>query len=130
MGKRRTVLVVCEDAALIRILSAMSVDVVSSSTVRQAKEIIARRDIQLILCDEALADGSFRDLVVASRASRKKPNVIVIFRVGEWAEYMEALQLGAFEVVPCPLRSVDVEMAVVHGLRNNMPEPLYNEMTA
>jgi hypothetical protein len=36
---------------------------------------------------------------------------------GEWDEYLEALHLGAEEVLRCPLQPTDVDLALIHAMR-------------
>ena len=35
----------------------------------------------------------------------------------EWEEYLEALRLGATEVLRCPLQPSDVDLALIHAMR-------------
>jgi hypothetical protein len=37
----------------------------------------------------------------------------------EWEEYLEALRLGAEEVLRCPLQPTDIDLALIHALRGN-----------
>jgi hypothetical protein len=36
---------------------------------------------------------------------------------GEWEEYLEALRLGAAEVLRVPLQSTDIDIALFHAMR-------------
>jgi DNA-binding NtrC family response regulator len=42
---------------------------------------------------------------------------IVVQCTGEWEEYLEALRLGAAEVLRVPLQSTDIDIAVFHAMR-------------
>jgi hypothetical protein len=37
---------------------------------------------------------------------------------GEWEEYLEALHLGAAEVIRCPLQPTDVDLALIHTMHD------------
>jgi DNA-binding NtrC family response regulator len=111
--------------ALIHMLEGMSVSVFSCSTLRQAKEVLSRQKIELVFCDENLSDGSFRDLLRPNQFWISSPQIVVIFRFGEWAEHMEALQLGDFEVISSPLHPTDVELAVIRAMRDGGRESFY-----
>ena len=121
MLRQKNVLVACADminrSALVHMLEGMSVNVLSCSTLTQIEEVLAKQKIALIFCDESLSDGSFRDLLRANQP-QGRPRIVVLFRVGEWAEYLEALQLGVFEVISTPVHPTDVELAVIRATRD------------
>jgi DNA-binding NtrC family response regulator len=129
MLRRWDVLVACAEMknrnALIRMLEGMSVSVFACSTLSQAEELLSKQKFELVFVDEVLADGSFRNLLHESQAWIGKPHIVVIFRAGEWTEYLEALQLGAFEVISSPLHPTDVELAVIRALRDEQQESFY-----
>jgi len=104
-------------SALVHMLEGMSVNVFACSTLNQIEEVLSKQKIALVFCDESLSDGSFRDLLRANQL-RGRPRIVVIFRVGEWAEYLEALQLGVFEVISTPVHPTDVELAVIRAIRD------------
>jgi CheY-like chemotaxis protein len=104
------------------VLDRLSSNVFSCSTLAQAEELIFRQTIHLVFCDEHLPDGTYRDLLRLIRSRQRTIPVVVISRVGEWKEYLEATQLGAFDVIPFPLRPTDVEFTVIramHGEQQN-----------
>jgi len=110
-------------------LEGMSVNVFSCSTLIQIGELLSKQKIELIFCDESLSDGSFRDLLRANHTWMGKPRIVVIFSTGEWAEYLEALQLGVFEVISAPLHPTDVELAVIRAIRDE-DQGTFHQMTA
>jgi DNA-binding NtrC family response regulator len=129
MLRRWDVLVACSELKtrniLVHMLEGMPVSVFSCSTLSQAEEVLTNQKIELVFCDESLSDGSFRDLLRASQAWISRPHVVVIFQLGEWAEYLEALQLGVFEVISAPLHPTDVELAVIRAMRDEVKESFY-----
>lgn len=129
MLKRWDVLVACAELgnrnALIRMLEGMSVGVFSCSTLSQAKEVLASQKIELVFCDENLSDGSFCDLLRASIGWIDRPHIVVIGHSGESSEYMEALQLGEYEMISAPLHPTDVELAVIRAMRDGVRESFF-----
>ena len=128
MLRRWDVLVACSEMnrnALVHMLEGMSVSVFPCSTLSQAEEVLSRQKIELVFCDESLSDGSFRDLLRANQAWVGRPHIVVIFQLGEWTEYLEALQLGVFEVISSPLHPTDVELAVSRAMRDEVRESFY-----
>ena len=101
--------------ALIHVLEGLSADVISSSTVQQASEVLAKRPIELVFCDDELPDGSYRDLLQAARYRQQGTRVVVITQTGEWEEYLEAMRLGAFDFIRGPMHPTDVELVVLRA---------------
>jgi DNA-binding NtrC family response regulator len=102
---------------LVRVLEALSTDVISCSTQLQAEEVLSLQSVEVVFCDENLPDGSYADLIHPNHWDHKIPRVIVATRTGEWEFYFEALRKGAFDVVRCPWYATDVEMSVIRALR-------------
>ena len=103
--------------ALLRILDDLRVNTYVSATLAEAEEVLSRQSVALVFCDDRLTDGSYRDLLQTLRAWKKAPNIVVTTRVGEWNEYLEALGLGAFDMIQYPYRSTDVELNVIRAMR-------------
>jgi len=103
--------------ALIKVLESLSGNVFSCSNLAQAREVIAHRPMDIAFCDEQLADGSYRDLVGFTRSRAMTLPLVVTTHVGEWKEYLEATDLGAFDMIPFPLRPTDVELTVIRAMR-------------
>jgi DNA-binding NtrC family response regulator len=126
---RWDVLVACAEMrnrnALIHMLEGISVGVFLCSTLSQAMEVLSSHKIELVFCDENLSDGSFRDLLRANQVWIGRPHIVVIIEHGEWAEHLEALQLGVFEVISSPLHPTDVELAVIRAMRDGVRESLF-----
>ena len=105
--------------ALVRVLEALSTDVISCSTQSQAEEVLSLQSVELVFCDEQLPDGSYANLIHPNHWDHKIPRVIVATRTGEWEFYFEALRKGAFDVIRCPWYATDVEMSVIRALRED-----------
>src|ERR1700751_6210135 len=103
--------------ALSNILGKLGVDPLTSSTVRECKELIATERVGLIFCDRLLADGNCYDLLNASRGGQMKARIVVTSPPADWDEFLEAMRLGAFDVIANPCRSTDVEWMIIQALR-------------
>jgi DNA-binding NtrC family response regulator len=111
--------------SLLGILDAFSLNVISCCALDQAREVLARQDVPLVFCDEFLSDGSYRQLLAFDELKRRIPRVVVTIRTGEWDEYLEAMKLGAYDALRCPIRPTDVEIIVLRALREgrqSLPE--------
>jgi DNA-binding NtrC family response regulator len=102
---------------LLHVLECLSTNVISCSTLAQADEVLSQQTIDLVFCEERLPDGTYRDLLTLGQTRQRSVCFVVTTRVGAWEEYLEATQLGAFDVVPFPLRPTDVELTVIRAMR-------------
>ena len=104
---------------LVQILDGLNLNVLSCGTLGEATDFLSRRGVDMIFCDEHLADGSYRGLLGPKKESRKGPVVVVTIRTGEWDEYLEAMRLGAFDAVRRPLHPTDVESVVLRAMHGD-----------
>jgi DNA-binding NtrC family response regulator len=115
---------------LLHILYDLPVFVFTASTVRQAHEVLASRPIRLLFCEEHLADGSYRDLLDSIHRVQPTTQLVLMLSTGEWQEYLDAMSLGAREVIRCPLQPTDVELVLIRAARDSVPVLSHDERTA
>ena len=101
---------------LVAILEGLSLNVISCSTLAQTKEVLSQRPLDLIFCDDHLADGCFRDLLPLVKVAWRTPRLVVTIRTGEWKEYLDAMGLGAFDAIRRPSHPTDVELIVLRAM--------------
>jgi DNA-binding NtrC family response regulator len=106
-----------ERQALVGILEDLGVNTYASATLAEAEEVLSRQWVALVFCDDHLKDGSYRDLLQTPRTWEKAPHIVVTTRAGECKDYLEALALGAFDMIQYPYRSTDVELNVLRAMR-------------
>lgn len=102
---------------LMRVFDGLPIDSYSAATIGQAKEAMKSRSFSVIFCEERLSDGSYRDLLNEVRANNDGTRFVVMLCTGEWEEYLEALRIGAEEVLRCPLQPTDIDLALIHAMR-------------
>jgi DNA-binding NtrC family response regulator len=105
--------------ALLRILQGLPVSAFTASTVQQAHEVLSTHSIRLVFCEENFAHGSYRDLLAAVRTPQTRTPFVLMLSSGEWEEYLEAMSLGATEVLRCPLQPTDVELTLIRVAREH-----------
>jgi DNA-binding NtrC family response regulator len=115
--------------SLLHILENLSLNVISCSALSEAEEVLSRQEVPLVFCDEILSDGCYRNLLSAHKAGQRAPRIVVTIR-GEWDEYLEAIRLGAFDVVRCPFRPTDIEMVIIHAVRESREATAPHRMIA
>lgn len=103
---------------LTSILTRQGLDPISTSSFMECREIIEKESVGLVFCDRNLVDGDYRDVLNASRAATGKVRVVITSKHADWDEYLEAMRLGAFDVIACPCRPTDVEWMVIQAKRD------------
>jgi DNA-binding NtrC family response regulator len=105
--------------SLEQVFATLSLNVISCSALKQAAEVLSRQTVNLVFCDDALTDGSYRDLLTNTLAGRKIPRLVVTMRMGEWEEYLDAMRSGAFDALRRPCHPTDVEMVVLRAIHED-----------
>lgn len=103
---------------LTAILRRENIDPICAGTVHESQQFLAKDPVGLIFCDGQLPDGTYRDLISASRGMKSRARVVVTSSDGDWDEYLEAIRSGAFDVIAFPCRPTDVEWMVIQARRD------------
>lgn len=112
---------------LIRVFDGMPIDGYAAQTIAQAREAMEVRTFSVIFCEERLPDGTYVDLLGDVQSESRGTRFVVMLCTGEWEECLEALRLGAEEVLRCPLQETDIDLALIHAMRS---EAARKEMAA
>jgi DNA-binding NtrC family response regulator len=102
--------------ALATVLLRLGLDPVCVSSVDQCREALSQDDVGLIFCSRHLCDGTYLDILAASRSVKGQPRVVLTSRHTH-SEYKEAISLGVFDVITAPCRPTDVEWMVIQAKR-------------
>lgn len=115
------VLVVSSDPVprgrLAGILVTLGIDPVQLSTLRECREILAQTFAGLVFCDARVVDGNYQDLLATYARSDNRLRVVVTSTTADWDEFKQAMECGAFDVIPVPCRRTDVEWMVIQAKR-------------
>jgi DNA-binding NtrC family response regulator len=101
------------------VLDEFSIDSYVAPTIRDAREVLASQPLSMVFCEERLSDGSYSDLLTSVRATWPETRFVVLLCTGEWEEYLQAMRLGAQEVLRCPLRPTDIDLALIQAMKQN-----------
>jgi DNA-binding NtrC family response regulator len=107
---------------LMRVFEDLPLDVYTAGSLQQARETLKSHSFSAVFCEERLSDGSYRELLAELRSASANTRFVVLLCTGEWDEYLEALRLGAEEVLRCPLQPTDVDLALIHTMRSVGPK--------
>lgn len=100
-----------------RVFDGLPIDSYSAARIDQAHEALQSRNFSVVFCEERLPDGTYFELLAEVRTQHAGTHFVVMLCTGEWEEYLEALRLGAEEVLRCPLQPTDVDLALIHAMR-------------
>jgi len=121
MNGRPQILVVSSDLdqrrALTSILQQEGWSPLHASHLTECRDLLAKRNVGLVFCERRLSDGTYRDLLSVAQAPERRVPVVVTSRLADWDEYLEAMRLGAFDVIAVPCRPTDVEWMVIQAKR-------------
>ena len=106
-----------ERRAMCNILVKQGLEPIVASSIRECEGILAREEVGLIFCTRSLADGDYRGLLIAPRPASRKTRIVIVNQLTNWDEYLDAMRLGAFDVISAPCRPTDVEWMIIQALR-------------
>lgn len=103
--------------AICNFLVQQELEPIAASSVHECEEIMTQENVGLIFCARSLSDGDYRDLLAAARRGKWKTRIVIATRATNWDDYLEAMRLGAFDVISAPCRPTDVEWMILQALR-------------
>lgn len=103
---------------LMQTLTRQGLDPIGVSNVAECKQVLAKGRVGLVFCDHHLSDGTYRELLESPRSTADKLRLVVTSRHPDWDEYLEAMRVGAFDVIASPCRPTDVEWMVIQAKRD------------
>lgn len=92
-------------------------EVICAPMVQVALELAGKRPFAVVFCDRELTDGSCSDFLLGLRERKIRTRVVVISRTADWDQYLEAMRLGAFDMIPAPCQPDDVEWTLFQASR-------------
>jgi two-component system response regulator PilR (NtrC family) len=104
---------------LVRMFDELSINSYVAPTIRDARELLGSRSLSMVFCEERLSDGSYCDLLRDIRATWPETGFVVLLCTGEREEYLQAMRLGAQEVLRCPLRPTDVDLVLIQAMKES-----------
>jgi len=123
MKRERTMLIVsCRPEnrkTLVRMFDELSINSYVAPTTRDARELLGSRSLSMVFCEERLSDGSYCDLLRDVRATWPETGFVVLLCTGEREEYLQAMRLGAQEVLRSPLRPTDVDLVLIQAMKES-----------
>lgn len=115
--ERSAVLVVDDDAgvrgAVARFIEREGYTVLTAGTLTEARELLAEREILVVLCDITMPDGeSGLDLLAEIKGQQPDIDVIMMTGNSDAAPAIEALKRGAYDYIRKPFQFDDLRAAL------------------
>ena len=95
-------------AILEDILVGCGVNPLIASSLEEVRIVLLYRPVHLIFCEDRLPGGDLYDILRLTQAIHPEVLVVLTSLLGAWEEYLEAMQLGAFDFITPPYRTEDV----------------------
>jgi DNA-binding NtrC family response regulator len=108
-----------DDARILnRLLAGSTWELLTVETVAAARAWLQRNSVPIVLCERRLPDGDWKDLLQIVYEMDRPAQVVLISREADNALWAEALNLGAFDVLPLPARSGEISGSISSAWRN------------
>ena len=102
---------------LLRFLEGLPLNIYPVGNVEEAEETFEEHEIDVVVCDERVSDGTYHDVLALTMNKEPKIQFILLLSNAGQEEYSEAIRLGVTDVVRPPLHPTDIELALIHALR-------------
>jgi DNA-binding NtrC family response regulator len=121
------VLLVDDDPSVLEllktILSIRPVHLLTATSLAEAREVLQRLRIDVMLLDLCLPDGNGIGLLKQLQNSDSHPSTIVMTAFGSWESHVKAYNLGAYYFLDKPFRIRQLRVLVDQALRERQKRP-------
>jgi DNA-binding NtrC family response regulator len=108
--------------SLLHFLEGLPLNIYTVGSVEEAEAAFEGHPIDVVMCDERISDGTYHDVLALTLDKKPATQFILLLCTGGQEEYSEALRLGVGTVVRPPLHPTDIELALIHALRQKHEE--------
>ena len=99
------------------ILCTLPLDVAAVATCRTARTRLHRDLVSAVLCEQALPDGTWRDILEFISHTNERPPLIVTSMLADDHLWAEVLNLGGYDVLVKPFHEQEVRHALAFVTR-------------
>jgi DNA-binding NtrC family response regulator len=103
------------------IFSPWHLDLLSCCSLKAAQEILARQPVFLAFCEDRLPDGSYHELLAASKHTTPISRLVVVFKAPNNYEMRAtaAVERGAFATIGPFSDDIEVESVLIRAIRDD-----------
>jgi DNA-binding NtrC family response regulator len=87
-----------------------------ASSVREAKDIVNRRQPSLVFCSDEFKEDTDIDGFIRHTSRPTSVPVVIVSRLDDWEHFVSFLRRGAFDYVLYPLSEVEIARVVKNAL--------------
>lgn len=98
--------------ALQSVLASDSLHLVTVRSYREALSALSKENVSLILCDDALPDGNWKDLLGRIAMIPDSPPLVVFTAAANKTLRVEAIGLGAYDVLAKPIDRCEIQNVI------------------
>jgi CheY-like chemotaxis protein len=117
------ILIICagkeEQAKFTEMVRMAGMRAICCVNLQEARVILARHEIQAVICEEMLPDGSFQDVIEQRRPVTEELPVIVFSNSSDWDAYLRVMRAGAFDCIAYPPEPAEVARILWQALRQS-----------
>jgi DNA-binding NtrC family response regulator len=88
------------------------------STIAELRSCIRESGTSVLVCEEVLLDGNYKEVLRVSCDVGGHIPVVVFSRFADWDQYLEAIRLGAFDCLRYPFRTGELRWVVNRALQS------------
>jgi DNA-binding NtrC family response regulator len=100
-------------------MNQWAMDVVSCTSVHEARALLPDPTLSLIFCEETLPDGIYLDLLNVVGKPLKTRMVVITPSSDVDVKYQEAINSGVFEVIASPCQASDVQWVLIRAIQED-----------
>ena len=105
-------------------IAQQDVDPICAATVDQCRDIFKCHNINVVLCDLELSDGTYSDILAAAAyTAKKRPQIVVMSPLVKFRVYNQAKRRGVLDLITTPRDSTDIEWIVDLAKRTTSRTP-------
>lgn len=99
--------------------------VLTDSLALAARHIVVG-EVSFVICQDYLGDSSYTDLLDVQNAVGHSAPLIVVSQTGDWPEYMEAINCGAYDFLRYPLIPGELQRIIRNLLKDSQEHAAYS----
>ncbi|MGA2373878.1 MAG: response regulator [Candidatus Sulfotelmatobacter sp.] len=96
-----------------------SLEVCWCLTLQDARRGLRRGNHALVLCEAELPDGTYRDVMKLLQHKLDRIRVIVVSALPSEHCYIQAMEMGAFDVISGPCKRTDVQWIIMQAIQGH-----------
>ena len=101
---------------LSHVVSRFGAHPIRCDTLAAVTKLLSQKHIDSVICEDAVTDGTFRELIAVVKRSGRSTPVVVVSKLEDWGTFLEAILAGAFDYVAFSSFPGELERGVTAAL--------------